>query len=78
MSKKTKVLEALLQRKYITARDGYSLGTNDVRKNISILRNKGHKIADEWTVNPHTKTRYKKYFIINKEVYNDKRMAGMV
>jgi len=64
MNKISKVYKALEDNKFITARDGYKLGTNDVRSKISILRRKGIHIVDEWVKNPKTKVRYKRYFLV--------------
>lgn len=50
----------------ITTLDGVKMfNTVDIRKEISVLRKRGHNIQDEWCVSPAGK-RYKKYFMKKK------------
>lgn len=62
------ILNALIEGKKITNHENSKYATNSVKEILGDLRRDyGLKLLDEWETNPQTGTRYKKYYINNKE-----------
>lgn len=58
--------EFLMTGQSLTVLDCFNLfKTFELRKIVCILKAKGLKIESEWITNYNTKTRYKKYYLIN-------------
>lgn len=58
-----KILRLLLSGQVLTTLTGNQLAsTVDFRKAISVLRQKGYPISDEWSTNPNNTKRFKRYF----------------
>lgn len=67
MEHKINQVEAFLMTgRPLTVLDCFTMfKTFELRKIVCVLRNKGLKINSEWQVNLKTKSRYKKYYLIN-------------
>ncbi len=60
---KSRIRAAFRSGRRLTTAEGNFVGrTVDFRKIVSLLRDEGEPISDYWTVNPHSKRRYKVYF----------------
>lgn len=67
MNHKINQVEAFLMTgRSLTVLDCFTMfKTFELRKIVCVLRNKGLKINSEWQVNLQTKSRYKKYYLVN-------------
>jgi hypothetical protein len=60
------VQEFFMSGKSLTVLDCFNLfKTSELRKIVCVLKSKGLKINSEWQTNYQTKSRYKKYYLIN-------------
>lgn len=60
------VEEFLMTGQPLTVLDCFNMfKTFELRKIVCQLKNKGLNIGSEWQVNLNTKSRYKKYYLIN-------------
>jgi hypothetical protein len=60
------VKEFFMTGKSLTVLDCFNLfKTSELRKIVCVLKSKGLRIESQWILNENTKTRYKKYYLIN-------------
>jgi hypothetical protein len=67
MSNKIKNIAAfLIKGNSLTVMDCFNLfQTYELRKIVCVLKSQGFKIESEWQTNINTKTKYKKYYLVN-------------
>jgi hypothetical protein len=67
MNHKINQVEAFLMTgQPLTVLDCFTMfKTFELRKIVCLLKDKGHNIESEWQTNYQTKSRYKKYYLIN-------------
>lgn len=82
MGSLNRVVDYLKKNKSLTVAEAKEeLGTTELRKIISTLRDKGYKITDEWQEGVNRfgdVTRFKRYFLISEPVVVNNENVGRV